>query len=155
MRKMAIAFATLLTGLVLVGLPGATRPVAAGEIWSWDDPIIEVDGVVVSINLGVRQTDLPAVTGAEVVVTIPAGSTGKVLYIDTTYFTPVVRFVFADGAAVKSQTGPKQFIATVTLQTVRPLDYQIVVQQEKNKATLTQVSSAMANQPTSLVFSLP
>lgn len=153
MRRIIIACAILLAGLALSALPPATRPAAAGEVWCWDDPVIQVDNTVISINLGVRQSDLPAVLGAEVVVTIPLTSTGQVLYIDTTYFTPVVRFVTAEVA--KGALPAKEFMATVTLSTSHPLDYQIIVQRQDNKQTLTQVSSAQANQPMSLMFSLP
>lgn len=153
MKRLVTAFGLLLTYLALAGLPASARPAHAGEVWCWDDPVIQVDGTIVSINLGVRNTDLAAVLGAEVVVSIPAGSVGQVLWIDTTYFTPTVRFVTVESA--KGAAPVRQFTATVTLATSRPLDYQIIVQRQDNKNTLTQVSSAYANQPMSLVFSLP
>ena len=82
----------LLAALVLV-LIGALHPrhAAAGDIWCWDDPVIEIDGQLVSIDIGVRSTDLKDVRAVALVLTVPRSTKARVVYIEKGAFTPTVQ----------------------------------------------------------------
>ena len=151
MRRFGLLTLALLLGITLAALPRLSRPAAAGEVWCWDDPVIDVNGVSVSISLGVRQTDLSAVSVAEIIVSMPQGAVGRVAAFDYTYLTPIVRFE-TDYSRISSPV--QQFTVTIRLNATRALDYQVVVIRQENKQHITETSSAQANQPVSLSFQL-
>ncbi len=91
-RRTTLA-AILIFAVGLAAISWDTRAAEAGDVWCWDDPIIQIGNDTVGINIGVRRADLRRVQGAEIVVYVPEGVPARVVHIETTYFVPTVRLV--------------------------------------------------------------
>jgi hypothetical protein len=147
--------ATVLIALAIaaVGFMGSavTRPAHALDFWCWDDPIVEINGQRVAIDIGVRPGHLPLVTGADVVITVPRGATTRVVYLETTYFTPNVRFVEASKAGGRGTP----VTVEVTLRSTRTFDYQLLITRPEVSGTIAKNLFALSNRPVRLSFTLP
>lgn len=116
---------TILLAFILLAAAGSAlqmRPAHAEalDVWVWDDPVFIVNGQRLSVNVGIRQRDLPAATGVEIVLTVPRGATAKLRYMETTYFTPKVRIVTGDVPENQASVG-------VTVRGSRAFTYQTIV----------------------------
>ena len=82
MRRFLSLLTVLVLALAATALPMAPQPAEASDVWSWDDPVFEVNGQRVAVNLGVRQKDVTAVTGATVNLTVYVGSQDRVVIME-------------------------------------------------------------------------
>lgn len=148
---MSRATATL-SALVLV-LVAAFHPgqAAAGDIWCWDDPVIEIDGQLVSIDIGVRSTDLRDVRAVALVLTVPRGTKARVVYIESGAFTPTVQIQQArdddrDGNAVRLD---------VLMTSSRRFTYQIVISAPAARSLGEIRRTATTNEHERFAYQLP
>jgi hypothetical protein len=148
--------ATLMTAIALVvgavAAPWHASVAGASDVWCWDDPILEIDGELVAVDLGIRESDLGAVQSAEITVYLPEGMPARVVYIESGRIRPNVRFVYtgrpaatvpppvsrpADSrstivpvtapATVSPASGPTDIRFVVHVRAERRFDYQIAV----------------------------
>jgi hypothetical protein len=150
MRRMLTIVAALTLALLTLTLSARPRTASAGEVWCWDDPIFEINGQIVTVNLGVRQSDLASVTGATVVLTVPAGVSARLVSVETTTYTPSVRIV-SSGAAGKRSIDAN---VNVHMSAGKTFDYQITVTTHGKSGPLASNLFALTNQSQSLNFRL-
>ncbi len=125
MRRILALVAVLAVAVLSTVLPMHARPAHALEYWCWDDPVFEINGQTVAVNLGVRRDDLPKIIQAEVVVTVPADIAARVVTIDTTWFTPAVR---VEHSAERSHgNGTFEVEVDVRITAKQTFAYQIIV----------------------------
>ena len=97
----------VLAGLALAGPVSRTH---ADDGWCWDDPVVQINGQRLSIDLGV-QGQASSVTSASLVITVPEGVHTRLVQSSSAFKTSVV-FVHSDG----SQTTGRAIPVTVAMQ---------------------------------------
>lgn len=137
MKRWRILGIALMLAVLTAMAPWRGAPAEASDIWCWDDPVLQIGNQIVSLNLGVRQRDVSTVTGAEIVVAVPEGVPARLVYNDTTYFTPVVRFVTypnPDGRGRNDKPrGSYLVYFDVYLTATRNFNYQIEVKTDRGR----------------------
>jgi hypothetical protein len=121
-----------LLGALLLGAAGSlqVRPAAAQATWCWDDPIIEVNGHRININIGVQGSpDLVArsVQHAHVTVYVPRGAEYRLIANTSTFFPESVDFV--------EVSRPSQIGVTVDFTATRNLPAMMVISTQSQRAT--------------------
>jgi hypothetical protein len=146
----AIALVAALTmALVWVVAPTMSRPADALDYWCWDDPLLEINGQRVSVNIGVRERDLPKVVGTVVVVIVPEGVTVK--HIPTKEAFPSRVHVINQG---KPNRGHIPVIVHNTLIARGSFDYQMNATIEDGKTVLAHERDLKTNQLVTMDFKL-
>jgi hypothetical protein len=150
MRR-SIAFAAALAlALVWVAAPVASRPADALDYWCWDDPLLEINGQRVSINIGVRERDLQRIRGTVVLVVVPEGVTVK--QIPTKEYFPSWVHVLYEG---KGNNGHIPVIVQNTLITSRGnFDYQMNATIDGGKTVLAHEKELKTNEVATMEFKL-
>jgi hypothetical protein len=121
-----------LMGALLFAAAGAVqvRPAEAQVGWCWDDPIIEVNGQRININVGVQGS--PAlvkrhVQHAHVTIYVPRGSDYRLVDQTAVYFPETVEFVEVSRAA--------QIGVVVEFTATRDLPAMMVISSQSQRAT--------------------
>lgn len=150
MKRLRMIGIALMLAVLTATAAWRGSPTEASEIWCWDDPVLQIGNQTVSLNLGVRQRDVSTVTGAEIVVAVPEGVPARLVYNDTTYFTPVVRFVTYPSSDGRAKDGKPRgsFLVyfDVYLTATRNFNYQIEVKTERGRDRLGVHHIAWSNQ---------
>ena len=150
MKRLGILGIALVVAVLVAAAPWHSPSAVASDIWCWDDPVLQIGNQIVSLNLGVRQRDVSTVTGAEIVVAVPEGVPARLVRNDTTYFTPVVRFVTYPSSDGRAKDGKPRgsFLVyfDVYLTATRNFNYQIEVQTERGRDRLGAHHTAWFNQ---------
>jgi hypothetical protein len=146
----AIAFiAAMAIALVWVVAPTMSRPADALDYWCWDDPLLEINGQRVSVNIGVRERDLNKVVGTAVVVIVPEGVTVK--HIPT-------KEAFPSWVRVVNHGKPNRGHIPVTVQNTLvargSFDYQMNATIENGKTVLAHERDLTTNQLATMDFKL-
>ena len=149
MRRFAILVASLTVALVAAALPVRARQAYALDVWCWDDPVFEINGKRVAVNLGLRTADLAHVQHVEVTLTVPQGTNAKVVYIETTYFTPKVNIVYVPASGKNLDV-----VVGVKVQAAKTFDYQITVTTGTSTNPVARNMFALTNQHHRLAFRL-
>jgi hypothetical protein len=90
--------APAILGASLLGGVLAQAPAVHADDWCWGDPVVQVNGTIAAINVGIQgdAATVAALTkGVTVTVRVPAGSTHQVLQETNPYFAETVNFVVA------------------------------------------------------------
>lgn len=99
-RRLWAVLAVVATVSVGSGLR-TVKPADASMDWCWGDPVVSLNGVVVSINIGVQGTPdvvRAGVQAAHTTLYVPQGVDARVLSVDTTYFQEDVQIVPVAGS---------------------------------------------------------
>lgn len=143
MRRILLLGAVLAVAIISAALPVRARPAHALDFWCWDDPVFEIDGQSVSVNLGVKRDDLAKIIKAEVVVTVPADIEARIVHVDTTWFTPVVHVRHSDERT--RGRGGFEVEVDVRITAKESFAYQVAVTKPKNNHPDEDKSVAFAN----------
>ena len=95
MRRAGLSLLVVLA-LSVVAVLQSPRRAAAEVTWCWDDPVVLINGTLVSINVGVYGDPLvvrSAVTLATIEIAVPAGVSTALVASSNLYFTERVVFV--------------------------------------------------------------
>lgn len=90
----------LLAALVVLGVGALLlhpRVMRAGEWWSWDDPVLQVNGRVMHVYAGVPEQAVGRVTGAAIVITVPEGVDARLTAVNAPRF-PLTAQIVRGGA---------------------------------------------------------
>jgi hypothetical protein len=149
MRRITTLTVALVVAVMAVIAPALSRPAAALDTWCWDDPVVEIGGQRVSINIGVRERDLSKVAGAVVVITVPQNVTTRLISVDDVF--PVrVRFV-QEG---KGNNGNIPVTVHNTLIARGSFDYQMNATTNNGRTVLAHEQNLMTNRVATMEFKL-
>lgn len=167
-RPLLLAGAALFAVLAML-LPARATPAQALDVWCWDDPVLSINGRLVAINIGVRLPDRNKVQAAHIVVTVPAGTDARVVYIENEFVTPTVSIVHAPaqgpggarpdkpGGSSQVPTAAGTFSVTVDthLRTIGDIEYLIEIDRNRKDNQPGKFHPARSNHFHSLSFTLP
>lgn len=149
MHRAAAFVAALALALVSVVAPAMSRPADALDYWCWDDPLLEINGQRVSVNIGVRERDLAAVIGTTVVVIVPEGVTVKQIPTKEAFPSRVIVLNLGKG-----NRGNIPVTVQNTLIARGSFDYQMNATIENGKTVLADERDLKTNQMVSMDFKL-
>jgi hypothetical protein len=119
MRRLVLTLA-----LLLAVFPAVARHADAFETWCFDDPVVDINGQRVNIDIGVQGDPAhvsDSVRRAEVVIAVPKEVRTRLVSTTNQYFQEKVRFTTSDARWSPGQPVPVtvtvQFEATTTLPT--------------------------------------
>jgi hypothetical protein len=149
MRRLTALAAALALAFVWVVAPTLSKPADALDYWCWDDPLLEIDGQRVSVNIGVRERDLDRVRGTMVLVIVPEGVTVK--QIPTKEYFPSWVHVLHEG---RGNRGNIPVTIQNTLITRSNFEYQMNATMDGGKTVLAHERGLKTNQVVTMDFNL-
>jgi hypothetical protein len=150
MRRITALVTALALAMVWAVAPALSRPADALDVWCWDDPVLEIAGQRVSVNIGVRQSDLSKVVGAAIVVTVPEGVNARVVSTDDHQFPSWVQIVHEG----RGNNGNIPVTVVNTLVARGSFDYQVNATTDHGRTMLDQETGALTNRAVTLEFKL-
>lgn len=91
--KLVLLLAVVLMGVVGLLSSGVERA-GASQSWCADDPVIRVNGQLISVTVNVPTSQVGRVQGAEVVFHVPVNVSASVVYVGQTYFPETAVILF-------------------------------------------------------------
>lgn len=149
MHRITAFVAALALALATVVAPAMSRPAAALDYWCWDDPLLEIAGQRVSINIGVRERDLNRVIGSVVLVIVPENVPVRLIKVDDTF--PVWVRIEQRGRATN---GNIPVTVHNTLFARGSFDYQMNVTKDDGMTVIARANGLLTNRLATLAFNL-
>jgi hypothetical protein len=137
-------FIAALTGLALLGGILAHAPTARADDWCWDDPVVSIKGVPMSIAIGVHAGPGVAaqiVQDATIVITVPQGVTTDVLSTQNSPFQESV--LFLTGLQPRKPGTPQTITVAVLIRGTNPHEIATAVRISYKGHTRTDASTVV------------